>query len=201
MSDDAYEGRLAGYFQLRCRDPLPNVILGRFYPAPAPQGYRGKQRHLARFVDELRRKGYDVSYAKGKALVTDHDWDGIGVRLTGLVCVDFDCMFYDIGHELPPTWKERSPNGLHLFYRLRDDVAGKAKCKIKWKPGVDLLVPTASAGQKYGTREEDGGMSNVWGGHVIVAPTPGYVCVNPSEAPMRDQLPFAPAWLEKALTS
>ena len=136
-------------------------------------------------------------------------WNGISIRLTGgLCCVDLDSQdalrelqdFY-----LPPTLKERSRRGLHLFYSLPASVPG-AHSKIKWRKSVDLLceeqtrewnTATLYAGTRTVSRKSTLPKSDAvycgrpFQGHVLCSPTPGYSRVWPETRMSREQVPQA----------
>ena len=124
--------------------------------------------------------------------------------LEGIACVDFDVLDMDLGwHFLPPTWKERSPRGYHLFYRIPPERGpSKMAPKIKWRPDVDLLIKgqvSARAPRAYG-----GGANHKtdtpFFGHVLVSPSDGYKRIWPDAGvPERDKLTTAPEWLCEAL--
>jgi hypothetical protein len=130
---------------------------------------------------------------------TPEKWDGISLIMDEIVCLDFDQGFVDLGwgRPLPPTLKEKSPRGYHLFYRLQSVIAPMHP-KIKFQPGVDLLCKDAGEPQKkakYG-KKPDGGL---WGGHVLCSPTPGYKRIYPDELPPANQIAIAPDWLVREL--
>jgi len=195
--------------------------------------YTGQQRFLLRDAQKYADLGYRVGLCKGKAFVQEFkpeavtmtfwgpiktavdvsvDFDGISIIPHEIVCVDIDIPdFGVVWEELPPTWKERSPRGWHLWYRLPQVIGEPWLPQIKWRPHVDLLV---KAGRKatevkfrsvYGKRvqEEDDGedepLGTQWGEHVLCSGTSGYTRVWPEETPHRDQLPLAPQWLQDAL--
>lgn len=143
--------------------------------------------------------GYMVGLSSAKSLVGryhsgtvfDGSWDGISLILEGLVCVDFDDkLSFDCGYgnDLPATFKESSPRGYHLFYRI-DGNHIKRESKIKWKPHVDLL--THGKRVRYGRAQAEA--------HVLVYPSPGYQRIYPDNPPPKDQLTKAPSWLEEAI--
>lgn len=186
--------------------------------------YTGQQKFLLRDAQQYTDLGYRVGLCKGKAFVKEYktdifgrvtateEFDGISIIPHEIVCVDIDIPdFGVVWEELPPTWKERSPRGWHLWYRLPLVIGEPWLPQIKWRPHVDLLV---KAGRKavevkfrsvYGKRvqEEDDGedepLGTQWGEHVLCSGTPGYKRVWPDEVPHRDQLPLAPQWLQDAL--
>ena len=90
------------------------------------------------------RLGYRIGVSKKKELINEYytqdgDWDSITFMLEGMVCVDLDC-FTDLGkkYPLPETLKERSPRGLHFFYKLPRYFRGSTK--VGWRKKVDLLT-------------------------------------------------------------
>jgi len=146
--------------------------------------------------------GYRVGLSKGKSLVAKYvvgmasttPFDGISILLSsGLVCVDFDThhsMDLGWGYHLPPTLKEKSPRGYHLFYQL--PAAGPdeiRESKIKWKEHVDLL--TEGKRVRYGRSQADA--------HVLCSPTPGYSRIYPESLPPINQVTMAPSWLVDAI--
>ncbi len=158
--------------------------------------------------------GYSVGFAKAKTLVSEFrgdvphgKFDGISIILDDLVCVDFDThLSMDLGWgcDLPPTWKEKTPRGFHLFYLLENnspnpcDIFGEIKLqgspkresKIKWKPNVDLLVKGRKP-VRYG-----GAIAQA---HALCYPTPGYSLIHPDIPPPKDELTPAPSWLLDAV--
>lgn len=153
---------------------------------------------------KLLNLGYQVGVAKGKSLVglyfsaediKRHEADGISIVLDDIVCVDFDTHLHmDVGwgNELPYTWKEKSPRGYHLFYKLPYEALSMRAPKVKWKKDVDLLTQGKTMYTPYGPRE-------MAAAHVLVAPSFGYKRMYPDEAPHKDQLPMAPNWLLEAI--
>ena len=178
--------------------------------------YTGLQRTLVQEAERYVKLGYKVGFANGKALVTTFDknanqaftsWDNISIILDGIVCVDFDTQYFDLGNEypLPPTMKERSPRGLHLFYRMPTNM-GTWEPKIKWKENLDLLVNGPADGDQWGSRKSIGRYGATvsspvanWGGHVLVSPSRGYSRVYPTATPSREKLSLAPDWLIEEL--
>lgn len=189
--------------------------------------YTGQQKFLLRDAQQYLDLGYRVGLCKGKSFVREYkessdffgnrysqieaDFDGISIIPHEIVCVDIDIPdFGVVWEELPPTWKERSPRGWHLWYRLPLVIGEPWLPQIKWRPHVDLLV---KAGRKaaevkfrsvYGKRvqeesEEDEPIGTQWGEHVLCSGTTGYTRVWPDKIPPRDQLPLAPQWLQDAL--
>jgi hypothetical protein len=177
--------------------------------------YTGQQRFLLRDAEKYSSLGYKVGYCKGKEYLGEYqppslgwsgiswapaqneapdDFDGISLIPERIVCIDFDSIDFDVGGEsLPPTLKERTPRGWHLFYRL--PLVHMCQPRIKWKPHVDLLVkpnrPPKKA-SRYGGIKDDG---SVWGEHVLISPTSGYTRIWPEEVPKVLDLPEAPLWL------
>ena len=188
--------------------------------------YTGLQRFLIRDADNYINLGYKVGYAKGKEYLgegkkvtktvmtmfgpyvsnTDVElpegFDGISLIPENMVCIDIDINDLGVVWEgMPPTLKERTPRGWHLFYRLPNP--HKGQCKIKWREHVDLLcVPGAGVPPKkkrssaYGGMKEDG---SPWGEHILISGTPGYKRIWPDEIPPFDKLPEAPLWLIDAV--
>jgi hypothetical protein len=182
--------------------------------------YNGKQVSLLVQAAKLNSLGYIVGLAKGKALAkffetesnpyavqrsNEGDWDGLSIVLEGIACVDFDVLDMDLGwHFLPPTWKERSPRGYHLFYRIPPERGpSKMAPKIKWRPDVDLLIKgqvSARAPRAYGGMHGASHKTDTpFFGHVLVSPSDGYKRIWPDEVPARDKLTAAPDWLCEAL--
>lgn len=187
--------------------------------------YTGQQRFLLRDALKYHNLGYKVAYAKGKEFLADYeppkqvmgwwgivqsqdvespdDFNAISIVPNGLVCVDID--INDLGviwqGPLPPTWKERSPRGWHLFYRLSDEVRDNATPKVKWEPNVDLLVIPGKSTAPPTKRSAYGGKRDPkpWAGHILVSPSDGYKLVWPDAVPAFDKLPEAPIWLQDAL--
>lgn len=155
---------------------------------------------LNRTALQYSNLGYQIGLTKNKVLVTEHypayanknDWDSISIILNSLVCVDLD-HFTSLGKDcpLPQTLKERSPRGLHFFYRLSRGFEGVAK--IGWKPKVDLL--TKAPNTIYHKPDK------LWEGHVLCSPSKGYSRLFPRNIPPKNELPMAPDWLIKQLTS
>lgn len=188
--------------------------------------YTGMQRFLVRDAEKYVSLGYKVGFAKGKELLsqyappavtavgwwgmpvtqpieTPEGFDGISIIPDGLVCVDIDINdFGVIWDPLPITFKERTPRGWHLFYKLPAD--NKCQPKIKWKEHVDLLtkptaIPLTTAAKRksrYGGMKEDG---SPWGEHVLISGTPGYTRIWPDDVPHFDKLTPAPLWLVDTL--
>lgn len=207
--------------------------------------YTGQQRFLIRDAQKYLDLGYRVGLCKGKSFLQEYklevtmtfrgpistssevniDFDGISIIPHEIVCVDIDITDFGVVYEdLPITWKERSPRGWHLWYRLPLVLGTPWSPKIKWREHVDLLVkqsPTStfitSAGNMftsfplkgftrktvYGSKQEDDDEEDEplpnWGEHVLCSGTTGYTRVWPDEVPTRDNLTLAPQWLQDAL--
>jgi hypothetical protein len=160
--------------------------------------------HANRYID----KNYRVGLCDGKAFLKEYspqgpetEFDGISIIPEQIACVDFDCDFKDLGwgRDLPVTWKEKTPRGWHLFYKLPE---GKFEPRIHFKPDVDLLTkPKGVAWQQKLTQYLNKSSKTTrgpdhWGEHILCSPTPGYRCVWPNEALDFDtQLTPAPTWL------
>lgn len=151
-------------------------------------------------ADHYVRLGYRIGVTKNKILVAEprgvprlngdpvldpKSWDGISIILDGLVCVDMD-RFTNLGVELPPSLKERSPRGLHFLYRLPPNYKGQTI--IGWRKNVDLLTRNIHAKSRYNS---DGAFE----GHVLCSPSKGYSRLYPYAIPARNALPIAPNWL------
>lgn len=125
------------------------------------------------------------------------EWDGISVCIdTNLVVVDIDYKdgeedLFQRGYYLPPTLKERSPKGVHLYYNLPKLSSTNKKSIIKWRPKVDLLTSCGTYA-KYKDRTP----------HVVCSPTPGYELVWPNNWPHRNSpvVATAPDWVVDAVT-
>ncbi len=176
--------------------------------------YSGMQTTLLVHAARYASLGYEVGFTLGKTLVGKYiqpkpvmtifgpimtqtkvevpdQWDGISIILDGVVCVDFDQDFVDVGwgRPLPPTLKEKSPRGYHLFYQLPSNGIYCLEPKVKWRPHVDLLSKgTSKKATKYGKKSH-------WEGHVLCSPTPGYSRIYPDDCPHKDKLTVAPDWL------
>ncbi len=192
--------------------------------------YTGLQRTLLVKAKEYHNLGYKVGYSREKeflgvyapkqvqswygAMITQdpddvpEDFNGISVIPEGIACVDLDINDFGViwMGALPPTWKERTPRGWHLFYKLppAEMVHGRAwTTKIKWQPHVDLLTKDTPNPSKVKRRSPYGGMKedgSPWGEHVLISPTPGYECRWPEGGvPHKDKLTEAPIWLLDAL--
>lgn len=181
--------------------------------------YTGQQKFLLRDAERYSDLGYRVGLAKGKTLIREYvpedfspwgdqevfDFDGVSLIPEGIVCVDIDIPDFGVVYEeLPPTFKERTPRGWHLWYRLPKSIhVGNSillpiwSPKIKWRPHVDLLTKgPVKGGSRY--KNTTGGPDH-WGEHVLCAGTPGYKRIWPDETPQRDNLPLAPQWLQDVL--
>ncbi len=174
--------------------------------------YTGMQRSLIQEAERYVKLGYKIGFANGKALVgtfeknanqTFTSWNAISIILDGIVCVDFDTTLFNLGveHPLPPTMKEKSPRGMHLFYRMPANM-GVWEPKIKWKPDIDLLVNGPANNDVWGSRKQSvrygatvSAPASNWGGHVLVSPSPGYTRMYPTVTPSRDKLTMAPDWI------
>lgn len=140
--------------------------------------------------------GYTVGASLDKVLIEERfspyispkSWNSISIILDGLVCVDLD-RFTSLGEKfvLPPTFKERSPRGLHFLYRL--PVYFKGTSKIGWKKHIDLLTRTRAHTVKYGSSDKE------FQGHVLCSPSKGYTRLSPNVIPRKMDLPMAPDWL------
>lgn len=178
--------------------------------------YTGHQRFLLRDAQKYTDLGYTVGFCKGKEFLGPYqqdevvqtifgpvatksqqlpeDFDGISLIPQGMVCVDIDINDFSMIHEgLPPTLKEKTPRGWHLFYAIHDD--RKASAKLKWREHVDLLVkdnrPVKKKPSRYGIKDD----GSPWGEHVLISPTVGYKRIWPDEVPHFNKLPDAPLWL------
>lgn len=194
--------------------------------------YTGQQRFLLRDADKYLSLGYRVGLAKDKVLVKEYknnvtqtfwgpmqttpevdvDFNGISIIPHEIVCVDIDVPDFGVVYEeLPPTWKEKTPRGWHLWYRLPLVIGHPWLPQIQWRKHVDLLTKAGTQAVErkfrsvYGSSraddegEEDEPKGTQWGGHVLCSNTPGYVKMWPDEIPERDALPLAPQWLQDAL--
>lgn len=180
--------------------------------------YTGQQRTFLSVAEKYHNLGYKVGLSSGKELVEPYEppkvtygwfgvavpqakeysteWDSLSIILDGLVCVDLDIPHFDVlcWVPLPPTLKERSPRGWHLYYRLPEEKLFPNP-KIKWKPHVDILVKgNGRKAIRYGKKDAP------FGGHVVCAPTPGYARIWPEEQPMKSWIPIAPDWVLDVLS-
>ncbi len=192
--------------------------------------YTGQQRFLLQAAQRYTELGYKVGLAKGKTFLQGYepdnvvmswwgpvktqsdnpeDFDGISLIPEGIACVDIDIPDFGVVYEgLPPTLKERTPRGWHLWYRLPNTVALDEFTitsplwtpKIKWRPHVDLLTKGRPAPSKKASRYRNttGGPDH-WGEHILVSPTDGYKRIWPDEIPNVKDLTDAPQWLVDAL--
>ncbi len=189
--------------------------------------YNGQQRFLLQAAERYSDLGYKIGFAKGKEFLGAYNpptvtagWWGAPIKgeveapdgfnaisliPDGVVCVDFDEPDFGLVWEpLPPTWKERTPRGWHLFYYLDPEIKDKATPKIKWRPHVDLLVvagrstPPPKRRSAYGRGGADG--PKPWGEHVLISRSEGYSLVWPDEVPPIHKLTPAPDWLVYQLT-
>lgn len=188
--------------------------------------YTGQQRFLLQAAEKYTNLGYKVGFAQGKEFLTVYqqpelvmtifgpvatkstadapeDFDGISLIPEGIVCVDIDIPDFGVVYEaLPPTLKERTPRGWHLWYRLpiAEMAHGRTYSpKIKWRPHVDLLTKATAKPAKrapYGGKKANG---SPWGEHVLINPTSGYTRIWPENMPARKDLTEAPQWLVDAL--
>lgn len=172
------------------------------------------------FIDWPRTRHFDiVAHLKGCGKV----FNGISIDLDAsafprsspdfmLCCVDIDSPRWNLpgGCTLPPTLKEKSPRGLHLIYRLPSDFVPTQGSKIKWRPGIDLLIGTRSdvehcAQDNYLHRSvyDDVVVDNdqrvktysAFENHVLCSPTEGYARVWPEGLQDVSDLSLAPKWL------
>jgi len=189
--------------------------------------YTGQQQFLLRAAQKYTDLGYKVGLAKGKTFLQEYesdtpvigwfgivsntpgqnpdDFDGISLIPHGIVCVDIDVPDFGVVYEeLPPTLKERTPRGWHLWYRLPivDDRTGRIYMewypKIKWRPNVDLLTKGPPPKKKSRYVNTTGGPDH-WGEHILVSPTTGYKRIWPDDIPEQKLLTEAPLWLVDAL--
>lgn len=196
--------------------------------------YTGQQRFLLRDAQRYTDLGYRVGLCKGKVLLRsykaptssvgwfgiaitapadngDNDFDGISIIPDEIVCVDIDVPDFGVVYEaLPPTWKERTPRGWHLWYRLPLVIGQPWLPQIQWRKHVDLLTKAGTIAVEkkfrsvYGSSkndddEEDEPKGTQWGGHVLCSNTTGYQRMWPDETPAKSDLPLAPQWLQDAL--
>lgn len=167
--------------------------------------YRGQQVSLhaqaLRYID----LGYLVGMAKGKEYLGPLDGDekhlpaecdGISFIPDGMVCIDYDCDFKDLGwrRDVPPTLKEKTPRGWHLFYRLPSKPREHWKPVIEWQENVDLLV-------NDGRERPYKSKSLHWARHILVSPSTGYRRIYPDQIPEKDKLTMAPDWLIQEVSS
>lgn len=198
------------------------------------KNYTGQQRFLLQAAERYTDLGYKIGYAKGKEFLGPYvpppmssvGWWGMQVKgeveapenfnaisliPDGVVCVDFDEPDFGLVWEpLPPTWKERTPRGWHLFYYLDPEIRDNARPKVKWRPFVDLLVvpgkdvePDTLRTQQVQTRyskKPDAPNGGTWARHVLISRSDGYTLVWPDEVPPLNKLTPAPDWLVYQLT-
>lgn len=200
------------------------------------KSYTGQQKFLLQAAQRYTDLGYKIGYAKGKEFLGPYNpppiiqgWFGMQVMgeveapdgfnaisliPDGVVCVDLDEPDFGLVWEpLPPTWKEKTPRGWHLFYYLDPEVRDKVKPIIKWRPHVDLLTRPPGFGQEdpfkvvsvaYGKKRPTASVQTtatpVWGGHVLISRSDGYTLVYPDQVPPLSQLTPAPDWLVYQLT-
>lgn len=180
--------------------------------------YTGQQKLLQARAQQYTSLGYKVGLTLGKGLIGEYtdpstslwsglkafgvsepnkDFDGISLMLDGLVCVDFDKPDLNIGwYYLPPTLKERTPHGYHLFYLIPSDNICKLNTKIKWQPYVDLLTKEESTAKRRNYKNDP----LPWSAHALCSPTHGYTRVYPEEIPQKIKLAMAPDWLMEVLS-
>lgn len=178
----------------------------------------GQQRFLLQAAANYSNLGYKVGFTNGKSFVgeyqppildmfggrqTEHptNFNGISIIPDGIVCVDIDVPDFGVIWDgaLPPTWKERSPRGWHLFYRIHDDMKHSASPKIGWRDHVDLLVKDRRKKKRPSRYADESDSNAVWGEHVLSSPTQGYTLVYPDKVPALNDLPAAPIWILDAL--
>jgi hypothetical protein len=144
--------------------------------------------------------GYQIGLCQKKSLkhqwwdygIEPASWDSISIVLDGLVCVDLDRFTsLDKKYNLPVTLKERSPRGLHFFYKLPRHF--RATSKVGWKKHIDLLTKD-SVTTLYGKKPTE-----LWQGHVLCSPSRGYSRLSPKITPQKGNLPMAPEWVLDAL--
>ena len=170
--------------------------------------YRGQQVSLHASALRYADLGYDVGLAKGKEYLdrfhtSDRtlppECDGISIIPNGIVCIDYDCDFKDLGwrKDVPPTLKEKTPRGWHLFYKLPiRPYKEQWKAIVSWQHQVDLLV---NDGRKRKYKDDEEPVN--WARHILMSPTPGYRRIYPDEIPLKDKLTMAPDWLIQEITS
>lgn len=197
--------------------------------------YTGQQRFLLQAAQKYSELGYYVGLAKGKSFLQAYEpdtpvmgwfgivtkvqsqnnpdnFDGISLIPKGIVCVDIDIPDFGVVYEaLPPTLKERTPRGWHLWYKVPKitHINGQElpepgdlllEPKIKWRPHVDLLTKGVPSLPKKPSRyRSTTGGPDHWGEHILVSPTTGYTRIWPDEMPALKDLTDAPVWLLDAL--
>ena len=179
--------------------------------------YTGKQQFLLNHGVQMRKLGWRVGLARSnktllceligaRNLYIGKDWDSLSIIMDEqLVVVDIDALTYEIpyGYDLPPTLKERSRRGTHLFYQLPK---GDYACRIKRWTNVDLLVreekDEASEYIVYNEKEDgEKTIRHPWVSHVLCSPSTNYSLVWPDALPHRNEITQAPEWLIKEVTS
>lgn len=179
-----------------------------------------RQLHL-QYAEHYYQLGYTVGLSIGKRLITTfeyqralasrgidrwyqnyvslfgQEWDSISIILNDLVCVDLDTQDIKIYDEMPPTWTEKTPRGLHYFYRLPRD-GRPYTCQISYRPHMDLLVKRKQPNTPYGNLNGD---TTTWYGHALIAPSKSYLRLKPSGKDIikKNELPLAPSWITDAL--
>lgn|SRR5512135_2543394 len=198
------------------------------------KSYTGQQQFLLQSAQRYTDLGYKIGLAKGKEFLglyqpdsvvsgwfgmpiktqqeqPSTDFNAISLIPDGVVCVDFDEPDFGLVWEpLPPTWKERTPRGWHLFYYLDPEVRDQVKPKVKWRASVDLLVvpgkdiepDTMKSEQllRYNRKKTpDQPNGGTWARHVLISRSDGYKLVWPDEVPPLSKLTPAPDWLVQQL--
>lgn len=167
------------------------------------------QNILSQAADEYIQKGYRVALCRKKTLLIQissgceasgfNNWDGISIVLErDMVCVDFDTPEFGFEtitgdvweYPMPPSLKEETNRGWHVFYRL--PYAYKYRPRIHWKPSVDLLVFDDEQNVLYGKEK--------FFGHVLCSPTKYYIREYPKNLPAKSELAMAPDWLIQAVS-
>lgn len=187
-----------------------------------------QQQMLLSRAEQYCQLGYKVGLALGKKFLVEYSkppssiwnlpdsiktpdhFDGISLMLSNLICVDFDTPDLNVGyHYLPPTLKERTPHGYHLFYLIAGFARfNKMSPKIKWQPNVDLLVNESAEAEglfddKVKTVYEgrkDEKQDHPFGSHALISPTNGYTRIYPDDLPVVNSLTVAPDWLIEAVS-
>jgi hypothetical protein len=178
-------------------------------------GYTGKQRALLKYALQLREMGWNIGLArKDKTLCmelqglpwrtvlqqTGNDWEAISIMMDDtLLVVDIDARTWPQSLVFPPTLKERTRKGWHLYYDLPE--GGNYKCRIKHWENVDLLIredtTSPETATQYPTFYEDGEEWNPWVSHVLCHPSDNYTLVYPDQWLPRKEITAAPEWLVK----
>ena len=164
--------------------------------------HKGPLTNLTEEAHKLNCLGWSTNFTKEKGIVFDTA-EATGISITvdpNLVVVDIDSTRWELpwGCILPPTMKERSPRGWHLFYNTEIPLGTQIK---KW-PNIDLLggLENYSSPQFYA--QDKGKKDNrdfpPWERHVLCSPTPGYSLVCPDKFPNRKEITQAPSWLVEA---